>query len=53
VWSLEREAVRHRLLGIGIPVVTWDDDQPLAAVLELLGRRRRSPAASGRVGANR
>lgn len=52
LWSVEREAVRRRLTAVGIPVVTWDDDQPLAAVLELLGRRRRGPA-TGRVGVTR
>ena len=53
VWSLEREAVRRRLLAIGIPVVTWDDEQPLAGVLELLGRRRWRAAGGRPAGASR
>lgn len=34
LWQLEQEVVRDRLRDRGIPVVSWTDDEPLAAVIE-------------------
>jgi uncharacterized protein (DUF58 family) len=34
LWTLSREALRHRFAEVGIPVVTWREGEPLAAPLE-------------------
>jgi uncharacterized protein (DUF58 family) len=34
LWILQREATRSRLRELGIPVVVWDHEQPLAPVIE-------------------
>jgi uncharacterized protein (DUF58 family) len=34
LWRLSREALRYRFAQAGVPVVTWDEGEPLAAVLE-------------------
>jgi uncharacterized protein (DUF58 family) len=34
LWSLSREALRWRYEQVGVPVVTWREDMPLAAPLE-------------------
>jgi uncharacterized protein (DUF58 family) len=41
-WRLEREATRHALAGLGVPVVAWDGDPGLDVLLApvLSGRRR-------------
>jgi uncharacterized protein (DUF58 family) len=34
LWLLSREAMRWQFAQIGVPVVSWDEDAPLAAALE-------------------
>ena len=34
LWRLSREALRWRYEQVGVPVVTWRDDVPLAVPLE-------------------
>jgi uncharacterized protein (DUF58 family) len=41
LWLLHREALRARLLGLGIAVARWQDDVPLEAALEGVRTYRR------------
>ena len=41
LWLLTREALRWRYREVGVPVVTWSEDKPLAAVLEEVNEFRR------------
>ncbi|HZQ82152.1 MAG TPA: DUF58 domain-containing protein [Gaiellaceae bacterium] len=41
IWTLHREAVRHRLNRAGVAVAEWRDDIPLQAVLEEVRSFRR------------
>ena len=34
LWRLSREALRWRYEQVGVPVVTWREDEPLAVPLE-------------------
>ena len=34
LWTLSREALRHRFAEVGVPVVSWREGEPLAAPLE-------------------
>jgi uncharacterized protein (DUF58 family) len=34
MWRLEREELRDRLRDRGVPVVSWDTEQPVASVIE-------------------
>jgi uncharacterized protein (DUF58 family) len=41
LWELQRGALRARFAALGVPVVTWDGEAPLAAVVEeVMGWRR-------------
>ncbi len=41
LWTLRRDALRHRLQRAGVAVVEWRDDTPLQAVLEEVRSYRR------------
>ena len=41
IWTLRRDALRHRLRSTGVAVVEWDNDLPLQAVLEEVRAFRR------------
>ena len=41
IWTLRREALRHRLQSAGVAVAEWRDDMPLQAVLEEVREFRR------------
>jgi uncharacterized protein (DUF58 family) len=41
IWTLHREAVRHRLQGAGVAVAEWREGTPLQAVLEEVRAFRR------------
>jgi uncharacterized protein (DUF58 family) len=41
IWTLRREALRHRLQQAGVAVAEWRDDTPLQAVLEEVREFRR------------
>jgi uncharacterized protein (DUF58 family) len=41
LWRLRREALRAEYGRLGVPVVTWDEEAPLAAALEGVGAFRR------------
>jgi hypothetical protein len=34
LWRLSRDALRWRYEQVGVPVVTWRDDEPLAVPIE-------------------
>jgi uncharacterized protein (DUF58 family) len=46
IWELRREALRAEYQQLGVPVVEWRDDLPLAAALEEVGAFRRYAGAS-------
>lgn len=39
LWRLDRVALHHELAELGVPVLSWDDTEPLDLVLGRLGRR--------------
>ena len=41
IWTLRRDALRHRLQSAGVAVAEWRDDTPLQAVLEEVREFRR------------
>ena len=41
IWTLRRDALRHRLQRAGVAVAEWRDDEPLQAVLEEVRAFRR------------
>jgi uncharacterized protein (DUF58 family) len=41
IWELRREALRSEYQQLGVPIVEWRDDLPLAAALEEVGAFRR------------
>jgi uncharacterized protein (DUF58 family) len=41
IWTLRRDALRHRLQSVGVAVAEWRDDTPLQAVLEEVREFRR------------
>ncbi len=41
IWTLRRDALRHRLRSTGVAVVEWDSELPLQAVLEEVRAFRR------------
>jgi uncharacterized protein (DUF58 family) len=41
LWSMEREALRHRFLGLGVPVGSWRPGEPLDGALAAVGTFRR------------
>ena len=41
IWTLRRDALRHRLRSTGVAVVEWDNELPLQAVLEEVRAFRR------------
>jgi uncharacterized protein (DUF58 family) len=41
IWTLRRDALRHRLQRAGVAVVEWRDDEPLQAILEEVRAFRR------------
>jgi len=41
IWTLRRDALRHRLQRAGVAVAEWRDDTPLQAVLEEVREFRR------------
>ncbi len=41
IWTLRRDALRHRLRQAGVAVAEWRDDEPLQAVLEEVRSFRR------------
>jgi uncharacterized protein (DUF58 family) len=41
LWLLEREMLRQRLAGLGIPVARWGDERPLEAAIEEVRTFRR------------
>jgi uncharacterized protein (DUF58 family) len=41
LWTMERDALRARFLGMGVPVVTWRRGEPLDPALAMVTRFRR------------
>jgi hypothetical protein len=41
IWTLRRDALRHRLQSAGVAVAEWRADTPLQAVLEEVREFRR------------
>ena len=41
IWTLRRDALRHRLRSTGVAVVEWDNELPMQAVLEEVRAFRR------------
>jgi hypothetical protein len=41
IWTLRRDALRHRLQRAGVGVAEWRDDMPLEAILEEVREYRR------------
>src|SRR5207253_9966051 len=41
LWSMEREALRHRFLGMGVPVGSWGPGEPLDGALAAAATFRR------------
>jgi uncharacterized protein (DUF58 family) len=48
LWRMQREALRARLLSLGVPAVGWTADQPLQSALAAADSFRREPRVARR-----